>query len=198
MTSNRVREAYGSPRLNVEGILGSEVSPNDPDRTIIEPWADLIDGQILDVGSATGRWTSHLAARGSSIEGLEPADRLIDFARSEHPSIMFHHGLIEDFTDTEGEWAGILAWYSVIHMGPEELPRTLAAFRALLEDGGSLLMSFFSGPRLEPFDHPITTAFRWPMADILQALYYAGFTVSEQHSNPPTPHAYVKAVAAAD
>lgn len=60
-TVGRVEEAYGSPSIDVEGMLGTSISPSDPDRVVIEQWARSVDGRILDVGSGTGRWTGHLA-----------------------------------------------------------------------------------------------------------------------------------------
>src|SRR5690554_5069974 len=95
-STKRVAEAYGSPRVHVERILGTEISPSNPDRAIIEPWAAAVDGPILDVGAGTGRWTGHLARLGHTVEGLEPSDRLITLARARHPAVMFHHDSIED------------------------------------------------------------------------------------------------------
>ena len=54
-------------------------------------------------------------------------------------------------------------------------------------------MSFFAGPRLEAFDHPIVAAYRWPMDKMTEALTQAGFDVIAQHSNPRSPHAYITA-----
>ena len=194
-STNRVAEAYGSPRVDIEGILGTEISPSDPDRAIIEPWAAAVDGPILDVGAGTGRWTGHLARLGHTVEGLEPSDRLITIARARHPAVVFHHDSIEDLARCETRWGGILAWYSTIHMSSEELLHALVTLRTRLGDGGSLLMSFFAGPRLEAFDHPIAPAYRWPMNKIVAALTQAGFEVIAQHSNPRSPHAYITACA---
>lgn len=193
--NHRVVEAYGSPAVDVERILGTDVSPGDPDRAIIEPWATTVEGPILDVGAGTGRWTAHLAGLGHAVEGLEPADRLVALARTNHPSVVFHHSTLEDFAPSTGRWGGILAWYSLIHMGPDELPGALATLRTLLHDGGSLLMSFFSGSRAEAFAHPIATAYRWPMPVMAGALSRAGFEVIAQYANPTTPHAYISALA---
>lgn len=190
-TSSKIEAAYGSPNFDAEGMLGTVISPKDPDRGVIEPWARTVSGRILDVGSGTGRWSSHLANLGYPIEGLEPADRLVELARAEHPAVAFHRGSINDLTTCQGRWAGILAWYSVIHMGPDELPAALAVLYSALEKGGSLLMSFFAGSVLEPFNHPVATAYRWPMQQMAQALAEAGFEVSDQHWDAGAPHAYM-------
>lgn len=189
----RVKEAYGSPRIDVEGLLGTSIASHDPDRAVIESWAAAAAGRLLDVGSGIGRWTGHLARLGHAVEGLEPVDRLIGLARTTYPSVTFHHGSTDDLIGSEQRWDGILAWYSLIHLGPGELRQALAILRAVLQDGGSLLMSFFSGPRRESFDHPITTAYRWPMAELICTVTNAGFDVTEQHWNPRTPHAYISA-----
>lgn len=186
-----VADAYGSPTRPVEDILGTTVSADDPDRLIIEPWAKTVHGSILDVGAGTGRWTGHLTQLGYDVTGLEPAERLVALARQTHPAAQFCVGSIGDLTGPARRWAGILAWYSVIHMTPEELHASVATLRHALADGGTLLLSFFTGPRLEPFDHPVTTAYRWPLADMTQALMTAGFDVIEQHRNPASVHAYV-------
>src|SRR5699024_8447236 len=176
-----IADAYGSPSMPVEDILGTTVSPDDPDRLIIEPWAKTVHGSILDVGAGTGRWTGHLTQLGYDVTGLEPAERLVTLARQTHPAARFWVGSIADLTGTSQRWAGILAWYSVIHMGPEELQSSVATLRNALTDDGTLLLSFFTGARLEPFDHPVATAYRWPLADITQALAAAGLDVIAQH-----------------
>ncbi len=161
--------------------------------TAIEPWADTVRGRILDVGSGTGRWTGHLAGLGHDIDGLEPVEELVGVARKAHPEVTFRLGAISDLAATDDRWAGILAWYSLIHMGPDDLPDALATLRSALEDGGTMLMSFFSGPRLESFDHPVATAFRWPLPDMTRALNHAGFEVIGERWDGRSPHAIMLA-----
>lgn len=193
----RVVEAYESPSSDAEGLLGTRIAPDDPDRSVIEPWAEAVAGRILDVGSGTGRWAGHLAGLGHAVEGLEPVERLIGLARATYPSVVFHQGSIDDLTGSTMQWDGILAWYSLIHLGPRELPQALAVLRAALKEDGSLFMSFFSGPLQESFNHPVTTAYRWPMADVVRIVTESGFGVTDQHDNPRTPHASIRARATA-
>ncbi len=195
MATDDVSKAYSSPTFDAEALLGTAISAEDPDRVLIEPWATGVDGVILDVGSGTGRWTGHLASLGHQIEGLEPATRLVELARQTHPSVTFHHGTITDLSDSPKRWAGLLAWYSLIHLGPDELPDALVALRMAVEDGGGLLMSFFSGPSLEPMYHPVATAYQWPLPELAQALETAGFQVIDSHWDPRFPHAYLTAEA---
>lgn len=197
MATDDVSQAYSSQDFNPEAMLGTTISDDDPDRALIEAWAADVGGAILDVGSGTGRWTGHLAGRGHTVEGLEPATRLVELARRSHPLVTFHHGSVADLSGSPKRWAGILAWYSLIHMGPKEMTEALVSLRSVVEDGGVLLMSFFSGPRLEPMQHPVATAYRWPLPDISQALERAGFQVAGSHWDPQFPHAHLTAKATA-
>lgn len=188
---DEIADAYGSASSEVEHILGTTVSAGDPDRLIIEPWAKTVHGSMLDVGSGTGRWTGHLTSLGYDVTGLEPAERLVTLARQTHPAARFCVGSIVDLTGTTHRWAGILAWYSVIHIHPEEFKDVVLTLRNALINDGTLLLSFFTGSRLEAFDHPVALAYRWPLADMTQILRADGFEILEQHRNPVTPHAYV-------
>lgn len=190
---DEVKKAYGSAAVDVEHILGATVMASDPDRAVIEPWAQTVAGPILDVGSGIGRWTGHLAKLGYEVSGLEPVERFVNSSRRSYPSVTFHHGSIQDLAESKDRWTGILAWYSLIHMGPDELPEALAILGHVLEKHGTLLMSFFSGPDLVPFNHPVATAYRWPMADMRRVLNDAGFEVIAQHWDPSAPHAYITA-----
>src|SRR5699024_7167683 len=196
MTNDDVEKAYGAQSVNVEQLLGTEVAVEDPDRDIIEPWAATVKGHILDVGSGTGRWTGHLANLGYDIQGLEPVEQHVERARTHHPGVTFRRGSIDELADTNHRWGGILAWYSVIHMGLQRLPDALSVLRDVLDDDGTLLLSFFSGPVLMPFDHPVAPAYLWPMDQMTQALETAGFHVIDQRWVPHAPHAHIIAEAA--
>lgn len=197
MATDEVAQAYAAKAAGLADMLGAVVSDRDPDRGVIEPWAETVSGRILDVGAGTGRWSGHLAALGHAIEGLEPVDQFIEIARRTHPSVAFRHASLADLAGTGERWSGILAWYTLIHLGSDQLPAALAILREILVEDGSLLVSFFSGPRLEAFDHPATTAYLWPMKDMIRAIEQAGFEVIDQQWDPRSPHANITALARA-
>ena len=193
MSNHDASHPYDAQTFDPETLHGTVVAAGDPDKTLIEPWAGTVNGRILDVGSGTGRWAGRLTALGYDVEGLEPAERMLDLARQTHPSVPFRRGSIEDLADSGEKWAGILAWYALIHMGPEELPETLATLRTITKDNGSLLMSFFTGPRMETMEHPVDTAYRWPLPDVTLAVERAGFEVAGTSGGQDSPHAYLLA-----
>ena len=193
MTKDDVVESYDAQKFGPETILGTLVQENDPDRQVIEPWAAAVDGVILDVGSGTGRWTGRLSALGHQVEGMEPARRLLRLSQEAHPSVAFHHGSIADLADSPRQWAGILAWYSLIHLGPQQLPDTLDNLGAVLRKNGSLLMSFFAGSELRQVPHPVAPAWSWPLSEMNLVLERAGFEITDSRHEPDTLHAWVEA-----
>jgi ubiquinone/menaquinone biosynthesis C-methylase UbiE len=96
----------------------------------------------------------------------------------------------------DGSVAGVLAWYSLIHVPPEELDGVLAELRRVIRPAGTLVAGFFDGDAVAPFDHKVTTAFFWPVDEFAARLQQAGFTEIERCLRPGTanrPHAAVAA-----
>lgn len=189
---DEIAQAYRTKATGLADMLGTAVSPRDSGRRVIEPWAETVSGRILDVGAGTGRWTGHLAALGHDVEGLEPVDTFVEIARRAYPAVPFRHASLADLAGEEERWSGILAWYSLIHIGPDELPAALSTLRSVLEDGGRS-SSRSSGPRIEAFQHPAAPAYRWPMTAMARALEGARYEVTDHQWHPKRPHATVTA-----
>ena len=195
MAMKEILAAYDSAEFAAERRLGMTIADDDPNRALVLDWAAGASGTILDVGSATGRWAALLTAHGHEVEGIEPAARLREMALQVHPQIPFHDATVADLPGMGLKFGAVFAWYSLIHMGPDELPGALKTLRAVTEDGGGLLMSFYSGARQAPMPHPATTAYRWPLADITELLAGAGFAVTSSYWHRPDPPAHLTAVA---
>jgi hypothetical protein len=96
--------------------------------------------------------------------------------------------------------AGILAWYSLIHLPPEDLDGVLAGFRRALAPAGMLVLGLFDGDEVAAFDHKVVTAYRWPASEMSARLTRAGFAEVERRQRPASdhdrPHLAVAAIAA--
>lgn len=76
----------------------------------------------------------------------------------------------------EHSLAGILTWYSTIHLPPADLDRVLAEFHRLLAPFGMLVAGFFdSDDVVAEFDHKVIPAYRWPVDVFAEHLVRAGF-----------------------
>jgi len=92
---------------------------------------------------------------------------------------------------------GVLAWCSFIHLPPNRILVALAECARAVWTGGGLAVGFFTGRRTEPFDHAVTTAYRWPVRMLRETVETAGFEVGniETRTDPGArPHGALLAV----
>jgi ubiquinone/menaquinone biosynthesis C-methylase UbiE len=152
----------------------------DPgDRAFVTRWARALDGRILDLGCGPGHWTDHLRRHGCDVYGVDPVETFIAGARRRFPKTTFTLGRAQQIDEPDAALAGVLAWYSLIHLAPSELDTVLRELARCLRPGGGLLMGFFEWPVAEPFDHAVVTAHRWPVNELCSRLVRAGFTIAE-------------------
>lgn len=83
---------------------------------------------------------------------------------------------------------GILAWYSLIHMPPDDLGAVLAELRRAMAPTGTLVVGFFDGDEVAAFEHRVTTAYYWPVAELVAELRRAGFEEIERNRRPGVGH----------
>lgn len=183
--SSTVVTAYAQRAAEYAERLGSVAAMPAADRELIEGWASAVTGRILDLGSGPGHWTAHLHELGHDIEGVDPTPEFVDLARAAHPGVPYRVGGV-DRLDPATSYGGILAWYSLIHVDPADLPATLSALRETSATGGRLLIGFCDGDRLEAFDHAVTTAYFWPVEQMAALVEGAGFVVdhTERRADP--------------
>ncbi|MEU3642196.1 class I SAM-dependent methyltransferase [Lentzea sp. NPDC034063] len=158
--------------------LFSDVLDTRPlERAMLAAFAELTDGPVADLGCGPGHLTAHLRSLGLDVSGLDLSPAMIAIAREAHPDLRFEVGSMAALDLEDGALGGILAFYSVIHMPPRELPAVFAEFFRVLKPGGHLMLGFFAGDDPEPqeFDHKVTLAYRWSPSSLADLLKQAGF-----------------------
>ncbi|WP_246470940.1 class I SAM-dependent DNA methyltransferase [Saccharopolyspora phatthalungensis] len=169
---------------------------HDLDRQLVSRWAGEVSGRIIDAGCGPGHWTDFVRSQGCDVEGVDLVPALVEIARSRFLDVAFRVATLDDLGVPDRSVSGILAWYSIIHTAPEDVPGILGEFARCLPDGGSLLLGIFEGARVEPFPHAVTTAYFWSVEEISQRLADAGFRVeaTESRVDPGNrPHAALRA-----
>jgi SAM-dependent methyltransferase len=190
--------AYGHRAAEYAEHLGSMASVHPSDVHLVTTWAASVEGPLLDAGCGPGHWTAHLAGQSIDVRGIDQVPAFVDHARSTYAEVPFTLGSIDALADSADTYGGVLAWYSLIHHEPSAIRRPLDEFARVLRPGGHLLVGFFLGDTLEPFDHAVVTAWRWPADLLAQELEAAGFDVIETHtraaaSGTPRPHGAIVA-----
>lgn len=119
------------------------------ERAVFASFADLVSrrggGPVADIGCGSGRITAHLSGLGLRVRGIDLSPAMIDIARREYPGLRFDVGSMTDLALAESSLAGLVAWYSLIHVPDSEIGPVLARFRRVLAPGGPLLVGFHVG-----------------------------------------------------
>ncbi len=174
----RVAAAYDSRATEYVEIGGRIEQMDDRDIELIRRWRDETPGMLLDAGCGPGHWTRFLSGNGRDVIGVDISAEFLRTAGENHPSLLFEQESLAALSAADGAVGGILAWYSLIHTDPADVPAVLAEFARVLVPGGSLLLGFFVGEPREPFSHAVTTAYFWSAEALDALLADAGFEVT--------------------
>jgi len=197
------RTAYDVVAADYEELLRDHLPGCPADRAVLGAFAELVTGEVADVGCGPGRITAHLAALGLAAFGVDLSPRMVAVARSRHPGLRFEVGSMTGLDLPDAGLGGVVAWYSVIHVPPEHHPGVFAGFHRVLRPGGHLLLAFQAGDErrdiTEGYGHEITmSAYRLPPERVAARLVEAGFEVRATLVRAPepqekTPQAYLLA-----
>ena len=129
----------------VQGLL--EASPFL--RASLSLFAELVrdagGGPVVDVGCGPGYVTRHLADLGVDAFGIDLSPEMVAIARRDHPDLRFEVGSMTDLDLADQSVAGVLAFWSVIHVPDDAVPGVFEEFRRVLRPGGPLLVGFHVG-----------------------------------------------------
>ncbi|KRE38296.1 hypothetical protein ASG73_04890 [Janibacter sp. Soil728] len=184
----RTRSAYVARAAEYISLLGSVGQMNPLDACLLGEWSDTLVGPVLDAGSGPGHWTDFLRSRGCVAHGVDAVPQFVESARERFPLTSFEVGDLLELPFVDARFGGVLAWYSVIHMNPEESASALAEFARVTTDDGHLLMGAFLGPDGHPFDHAVTTAYCRSEQGLTTQIEAAGFHVLSTHTRTSREH----------
>ncbi|TDU03163.1 methyltransferase family protein [Streptomyces sp. 846.5] len=200
------RTAYDTVAADYAALLRNELDGKPFDRAMLAAFVDLVrgsgaEGPVGDLGCGPGRVTAHLASLGVDAFGVDLSPGMVAVARKEHPGLRFEMGSIMALDLGDGTLGGVVAWYSVIHTPPKQLPVVFAEFHRVLAAGGYALLAFQAGDGIrhleQGYGHTISLdAYRLRPDLAAELLADAGFEpvarlVREPVGYEPTPQAYL-------
>ncbi|NUS05927.1 MAG: class I SAM-dependent methyltransferase [Nonomuraea sp.] len=176
------------------------------DRAMLGAFAERVlatgGGQVADLGCGPGEVTAFLDGRGLEVSGLDLSPEMVALARRTFPALRFEVGSMTGLAFADGSLAGVVAYYSIIHLPWERLPEVFAEFHRVLAPRGQLLVAFQAGEeplRLErPFGHDVTIDFNRLSPDrVAGLLQQAGFAVDARLMRETDPSEQVSQVSQA-
>jgi SAM-dependent methyltransferase len=142
-------------------------------------------GPALDAACGTGRFASHLLARGHQVTGVDSSREMLDVARRRSPTAEFLLGSVEELPVADDSMDVVTCGLALSHL--PTLGQAMSEFARVLRPGGHLVISDVSpglilhgsvvqalGPAGEP---GLVPTFRHSTGEYLRAALHAGLHV---------------------
>jgi len=188
---SEVQNSYDQIAEEYVRRIFNELAHKPLDRQLLDRYAASVrSGLVCDLGCGPGHISRYLFDRGVSVFGIDLSPRMIEYARQLNPGIEFKQGNMLSLDADDNTWAGIVSFYSIIHIPHEKIAAALKELRRVLQPGGSLLLSFHSGHEVIHLEEwwgirvSVDVIFfeRDEMVDYLKS---AGFEIEEVIERPP-------------
>ncbi len=115
---------------------------------------------------------------------------MVEQAHRLTPGVEFRQGDMMALDAPDGAWAGIVAFYSIIHIPSGDLTQALVELRRVLRPGGLLLLAFHIGDDAIHLDEwwgrkVCVDFFHFRPAEVARCLGKAGFEIEEIFEREP-------------
>jgi ubiquinone/menaquinone biosynthesis C-methylase UbiE len=190
------RTSYDSVAVGYAEQVRDSLSERLYMRAQMTLFADLVraagDGPVADVGCGPGHVTAFLCSLGLDAFGIDLSPGMIEVARRDHPEVPFDVGSMTELTLADSSLAGLVAWWSLIHVPDDEVAVVLAHFRRVVRPGGVVMVGFHEGNgtthKTNGYGgHPMDVyVHRRPAARMAAWLSQAGFSVEARTTIDPT------------
>ena len=177
------------------GVFSGELDHKPGDRRLLDDVAGACRGRglVLDVGGGPGHVGRYLHDEGVDVVGVDLSPAMAAEAHARHPAVP---GVVADLRRlpvADARAAGIVAFYSLIHLRRPELPDAIDGFARALQPAGVLLVAVHGGDGQLHADEfvgePVAVdATLFSAAELTAAIEAAACTVEEVVER--SPHAF--------
>jgi len=193
-----IAHTYDVAAEHYAATFAAELDGKPFDRDLLDRYAAELAGrgEVWDVGcGAAGHVTRYLADRGVAASGADISPGSVAVARRCQPGLTFRVADMCGLPAGAASLAGIVAFYSIIHLPRPRIPVTLAEFRRVLAPGGALLAAVHGGVGETgsdaAFGLPVQVRATLVTLDELAAMAEsAGLAIRERHERAPYPGEY--------
>ena len=188
-----IRDGYNRVAKEYAEKFFHELDGKPKDRELLQRFSKLVSGKgpVCDLGCGPGEVAYYLNQIGTpEVFGIDLAPDMITLARQLNPGLEFRSNDYGALPDAENSWAGIAAFYSIVHVPRADVIHILREWKRVLKPGGMLLLSFHIGNEII---HPEEflgqkVNIDWicfEVAEMVQYLIEAGFLVLDVIERAP-------------
>jgi SAM-dependent methyltransferase len=181
-----IRDSYDRVADQYTRHIFDELQSKPLDRALLDRFAAETAGigQICDMGCGPGHVARYMREAGVTVFGLDLSNGMLEQARKLNPEIRFTQGNMLGLELADESLAGIVAFYSIVHLPPESLAQAFREMERVLRPGGRLLLAFHMGDEViqlkELWDRPISLDFFFFEPAIVQRqMESAGLRIDE-------------------
>jgi SAM-dependent methyltransferase len=172
----------------------SELEDKPLDRALLDAFAAEVrgKGRIADLGCGPGHVARYLHQRAVDVLGIDLSPTTVRVARRLSPDLAFETGSMMELELGDGCLAGIVAFYAIVNLTPDEVRRAFSEMRRVLRPGAPLLLSFHLGDERRHFDELLGIKialdfYFFPRPFVEQALEEAGLLLEMWLERRPYP-----------
>jgi len=131
-----------------------ELQHKSLDRQLLDRFAASVRdlGPACDMGCGPGHVARYLHERGIQVCGIDLSPAMVQRARRLTPDVEFRQGDMLALDAPDEAWAGIAAFYSIIHIPRSDLAQALGELWRVLRPGGTVFLAFHIGDDTVHFD----------------------------------------------
>ncbi len=190
------RRSYDRVAGRYAAEIGDELAGKPLDRALLDAFAELVAGPVLDVGGGPGHVADYLAQRGVWVVNTDLSPVMCELARQAGlPSVAADMTALPFRSDVAG---GIVCLYAVIHLDTAQRAAAYTSFRRALRPGGLGLIAFHTrdadtrmggeAALSSWWDEPVALTFRFLDPSVeSEALVAAGFDLVARLDRTPGP-----------
>jgi SAM-dependent methyltransferase len=190
--TGNVQKSYDQVADEYVSRIYHELKHKPLDRGLLDRFAQEArgSGPVCDLGCGPGHVTRYLHEQGVPVLGIDLSPRMVVLARKLNPGIEFQQGNMASLDVQDGSWAGIVAFYSIIHLPRPQVVPVLQEFRRVLQPNGLLLLAFHQGQEVRHMEE------WWGKQVLLDGVFFerdemegylreAGFDIEESIERAP-------------
>ena len=151
----KVRTSYDAVAAGYADHLVGELAKMPFENWLLDRVIAHAAGQpVVEVGSGPGHTTAHLVRGGADASGIDLSPAMVAEARRRFPGGAYEVGDLRRLgrPASASGWAAVLAWYSLVHLAPSELPDAVAALVRPLAADGWLVLGLHAGTEVRHID----------------------------------------------